>query len=157
MSVMAWVEAATAIRCARSSLHPRHGGELSHFDCASGRMEMRVALHQVDRGVSRVRVEDREAGARYAQGVKGPRGRRIAADIEITELEPGSVIAFQTITGPVRPRGRCLLTPTDGGTRVRFELEAKVSGLKRLMAPMVQNTMNAEVGHLDHLKQVLER
>jgi len=75
---------------------------------------------------------------------------------KITELEPASAIAFQTITGPVRPRGRYLLAPADGGTRVRFELEAKLGGLKRLMAPMVQKTMNAEVGHLDRLKEVLE-
>jgi uncharacterized protein YndB with AHSA1/START domain len=102
------------------------------------------------------RISGSGVGARYAQGVKGPRGRRIAADIEITELEPASAIAFQTITGPVRPRGRYLLAPADGGTRVRFELEAKLGGLKRLMAPMVQKTMNAEVGHLDRLKEVLE-
>jgi uncharacterized protein YndB with AHSA1/START domain len=102
------------------------------------------------------RISGSGVGARYAQGVKGPGGKRIPADIEITELEPGTAIAFQTVTGPVRPRGRYLLTPADGGTRVRFELEAKVGGLKRLMAPMVQKTMNAEVGHLDHLKQVLE-
>jgi uncharacterized protein YndB with AHSA1/START domain len=102
------------------------------------------------------RISGSGVGARYAQGVKGPRGRRIAADIEITELEPASAIVFQTITGPVRPRGRYLLAPADGGTRVRFELEAKLGGLKRLMAPMVQKTMNAEVGHLDRLKEVLE-
>ena len=48
-------------------------------------------------------------GARYAQGVKTPGGRRIPADIEITELTPGESIAFQTLTGPVRPRGRYVL------------------------------------------------
>jgi hypothetical protein len=56
----------------------------------------------------------------------------------------------------VRPRGRYLFTPADNGTRVRFELEAEVGGLKRLLAPMVQKTMNAEVGHLDRLTEVLE-
>lgn len=103
------------------------------------------------------RISGSGVGARYAQGVKGPRGRRIAADIEITELEPASAIAFQAVTGPVRPRGRYLLASADGGTRVRFELEAKLGGVKRLMAPMVQKAMNAEVGQLDRLKEVLER
>ena len=65
-------------------------------------------------------------------------------------------IAFRTITGPVRPRGRYLLDAADGGTRVRFELEADVKGLKRLMAPMVQKTMNNEVGQLDSLKRAIE-
>jgi uncharacterized membrane protein len=101
-------------------------------------------------------VSGEGVAARYAQGVKGPGGRRIAADIEITELEPGRVVAFRTVSGPVRPRGRYVLAATDGGTRVRFELEAEVGGLKRLMAPMVQKTMNAEVSHLEELKQVLE-
>jgi uncharacterized membrane protein len=96
-------------------------------------------------------------GARYAQGVKGPRGRRIPADIEITELTPGESIAFHTLTGPVRPRGRYLLFSAEDGTRVRFELDADVRGLKRLMAPMVQKAMDSEVGQLERLKRVIER
>jgi uncharacterized protein YndB with AHSA1/START domain len=96
-------------------------------------------------------------GARYAQRVKGPGGRRIPADIEITELIPGEAIAFQTVAGPVRPRGRYVLAAVDGGTRVRFELEADVKGVKRLLAPMVQNTMKHEVRQLDSLKRVIER
>jgi carbon monoxide dehydrogenase subunit G len=102
------------------------------------------------------RVSGEGVGARYAQGVKGPGGRRIAADIEITELTPGETIAFQTIGGPVRPHGRYLLIAADGRTRVRFELEAEIRGLKRLMAPIVQKTMNDEVGQLAKLKDVIE-
>src|SRR4051812_29040889 len=60
------------------------------------------------------RISGAGVGARYAQGVKGPGGRRIAADIEITEFEPGRAIAFQTTSGPVRPHGRYLLSPADG-------------------------------------------
>lgn len=96
-------------------------------------------------------------GARYAQGVKGPGGRRIPADIEITELIPDQSIAFQTLTGPVRPRGRYRLSAAEGGTRVRFELDADVRGLKRLIAPVVQKTMNNEVGQLDRLKRIIEQ
>lgn len=97
-------------------------------------------------------------GARYRQGVKGPGGRRIPADIEITEYQPERAIGFRATAGPVRPEGRYELTPVDGdATRVRFSLRAQVGGLKRLMAPMVQKTMNAEVGALQNLKQVLER
>lgn len=92
------------------------------------------------------RISGSGIGARYAQGVKGPGGRRIPADIEITELRRGELIPFETRTGPVRPRGRYVLTAVDDGTRVRFELRADVKGLKRLMTPMVQKTMNAEVG-----------
>lgn len=56
----------------------------------------------------------------------------------------------------VRPRGRYELAAVDGGTRVRFALEADVKGLKRVMAPMVQKTMNNEVGQLDQLKRAME-
>jgi len=102
------------------------------------------------------RVSGDGIGARYAQGVKGPGGRRIAADIEITELTPSQTIAFHTVAGPVRPRGRYELAAADGGTHVRFELEADMRGLKRLIAPMVQKTMNDEVAQLAQLKHVLE-
>ena len=96
-------------------------------------------------------------GARYAQGVKGPGGRRIPADIEITEFDPGQSIAFQTLTGPVRPRGRYLLSAAEGGTRVRFNLDADLRGFKRLMSSMVQRTMDNEVGQLDRLKRIIEQ
>lgn len=39
---------------------------------------------------------------------------------------------------------------------MRFALEADVKGLKRVMAPMVQKTMNNEVGQLDQLKRAME-
>jgi uncharacterized protein YndB with AHSA1/START domain len=103
------------------------------------------------------RVSGSGVGARYAQSVKGPGGRRIPADIEITDLRRGELIAFQTLTGPVRPRGRYVLTAAEDGTLVRFELQADVKGLGRLMSPMVQKTMNSEVGQLEQLKRTIEQ
>src|SRR5262245_27954389 len=38
-------------------------------------------------------------GTRYLQGVKGPMGRRISADYEITVVETDKRIQFQTVTG----------------------------------------------------------
>ena len=102
-------------------------------------------------------VSGRGVGARYAQGVKGPGGRRIPADIEITEFDPGRSLAFQTLAGPVRPRGRYLLSAAEGGTLVRFNLEADLRGFKRLMSSTVQRTMDKEVGQLDRLKRILEQ
>jgi polyketide cyclase/dehydrase/lipid transport protein len=84
-------------------------------------------------------------------------GRRIPADVEITESRPNDVHAFRATEGPVRPEGTYELSPADGGTRVRFVLVAEVRGLKKLMAPMVQRTMDREVGGLEQLKRVLER
>ena len=103
------------------------------------------------------RVSGDGAGAVYEQGVKGPGGRRVAADVEITDYRPNELIAFRAIKGPVRPSGRYELSPEGAGTRVRFSLEAELSGPKKwLLGGMVQKTMNNEVANLDNLKRVLE-
>ena len=96
-------------------------------------------------------------GAVYEQGVKGPFGRRVPADYEITAYEPDRHIGFRAIAGPVRPEGSYDLTPLDsGGTRVTFALRCTPGGLAKLMTPMVARTMRAEVAQLDRLRTVLE-
>jgi len=103
------------------------------------------------------RVSGEGAGTRYAQGVKGPLGRRIAADYEITVFEPNRRLEFKTITGPARPHGRFDFEPVDGGTRLTFALDAQLTGLRKLlMGSMVQKTMDGEVKNLDNLKRVVE-
>jgi uncharacterized protein YndB with AHSA1/START domain len=103
------------------------------------------------------RVSGNAVGARYAQGVRGPMGRRVPADYEITAFEPNRRIEFQTTAGPVRPHGRFDFETVDGGTRLTFSLDAQVSGIQgRLMGGMVQKTMDAEVAALARLKKVLE-
>ncbi len=97
-------------------------------------------------------------GTRYTQGVKGPMGRRVAADYEVTVYEPDLRLDFQTIAGPVRPHGRYDLEAVEGGTRLTFTLDAELSGLRKmLMGSMVQRTMDSEVRALEELKHVLER
>lgn len=103
------------------------------------------------------RVSGDGAGTRYSQGVKGPMGRRIAADYEVTVFEPDRRLEFQTLTGPARPHGRYDLEPVDGGTRLTFSLDAQLTGVsKLLMGSAVQKTMDSEVRALDNLKRVLE-
>jgi uncharacterized membrane protein len=96
-------------------------------------------------------------GAVYRQGVKGPGGRRIAADYEITTFEPNRRVRFKAIAGPVRPTGEYEFEGEDGRTKVTFRLDAELSGWKKLvMGRAVQSTMDAEVASLDRLKAVLE-
>lgn len=95
-------------------------------------------------------------GAIYEQGVKGPFGRRVPADYEITAYEPNRRIAFRAIAGPVRPEGSYELEPTDGGTRVTFSLSCSPSGFAKLTTPMVAKAMRSEVAQLDRLRAVLE-
>jgi carbon monoxide dehydrogenase subunit G len=103
------------------------------------------------------RVSGEGVGTKYSQGVKGPMGRRIAADYEVTLFEPDRRLEFQTLTGPARPHGRYDLEPVEGGTRLSFSLDAQLTGLSRLlMGSAVQKTMYSEVRTLDNLKRVLE-
>src|SRR5262245_36532391 len=69
-------------------------------------------------------------GAIYTQGVKGPGGRRIDADYEVTDFQPGKRIGFKAIAGPVRPTGSFELAPAGDGTAVAFSLDAELGGLK---------------------------
>lgn len=96
-------------------------------------------------------------GAVYDQGVKGPFGRRVAADYEITDYQPDTRIGFKAIAGPVRPEGAFELEPVDGGTKVTFSLRCSPTGLAKLMTPIVAKTMRSEVAQLDRLCALLER
>lgn len=96
-------------------------------------------------------------GARYSQGVRGPGGRRIAADYEITEFAQNAKIGFRATAGPVRPTGSFSFESLGGGTVLTFALNVDLSGWQRLlMGGAVQSTMNAEMGALDRLKDLLE-
>lgn len=101
-------------------------------------------------------VSGEGVGAVYRQGVKGPGGRRIAADYEITAYERDQRVAFKAIAGPVRPTGAYAFNAVEGGTRMTFSLSAELSGLQRLLGGAVQKTMDAEVAALDKLKGLLE-
>lgn len=96
-------------------------------------------------------------GAIYQQGVKGPFGRRVPADYEITAYEPAKRIGFRAIAGPVRPEGSYELEPADGGTRVTFTLHCSPTGIAKLMTAMVAKTMRSEVAQLDRLRTALQR
>jgi uncharacterized membrane protein len=95
-------------------------------------------------------------GASYTQGVRGPMGRRVDADFEVTAYQPGTLIAFRTLAGPVRPEGSYRFEDADGGTRVTFSLNASLRGAQKLMAPMIGKSMRSQVGALPDLKRVLE-
>ena len=102
-------------------------------------------------------VAGKGVGETWRQGVKGPGGRRIAADYEITAWEPPQHLAFRAIAGPVRPTGEYRLEAEEGGTRLAFSLAAEVTGWKRfVMGGAVQSTMDAEMAALDRLKAALE-
>ena len=96
-------------------------------------------------------------GKRIRQVIKGPGGRGLGADIEITANEPSARYSFQVVAGPIRPRGDFRFAPAGGGTDVRFSLTADLSGLKKLlMSGTVQRSMDGEMAGLDTAKRVIE-
>ena len=95
-------------------------------------------------------------GTVYRQGVKGPMGRRVAADYEITEWEPSRRVGFRAIAGPVRPEGSYDLADDGQATRVTMRLRVEPRGAARLMSPMVRRSMEAEVAALGRLRELLE-
>lgn len=96
-------------------------------------------------------------GAVYKQGIKGPLGRRIAADYEVTAYELAKRLEFKAIAGPVRPTGGYRLAESDGKTKVTFWLKGELGGWRRLVfGRSVQKSMDAEMKALDKLKAMLE-
>jgi uncharacterized membrane protein len=96
------------------------------------------------------------AGAVYQLQLTGPGGRLIAGDYRITAAEAGRELAFEVVAGLARPTGVYRLEVAPEGTRVSFVLDFAPRGLMKLMGPMIQKTMESEVGQLAGLKAVLE-
>jgi uncharacterized protein YndB with AHSA1/START domain len=96
-------------------------------------------------------------GSRVHQVVRGPAGRGIPADIEVTGFEPSARYASKVVTGPVRPVGEYRFASEPGGTRVALSLAAELTGFKKLLLSRpVQRSMEGEVRALDRAKAVLE-
>jgi hypothetical protein len=105
-------------------------------------------------------VSGKGVGEQWRQGVKGPGGRRIAADYEITAYEPPTLLEFKATAGPVRPSGGYRLEELGAhstSTQLAFWLKEELSGWKKLVfGGSVQKTMDAEMAALDRLKALLE-
>ena len=102
------------------------------------------------------RASGQGQGEIWRQGLKGPMGRRIDGDFEVTAYQEGSLLAFRTLGGPVQPEGSYRFEDANSGTRVTFSLNASLRGPQKLMAPLVAKSMRKQVGALATLKRVLE-
>jgi hypothetical protein len=92
------------------------------------------------------------------QVVRGPAGRGIRADFEVTAFEPSTRFAFNVTAGPVEPVGEFLFRPLGTGTEVTFSLRAELAGMKKLlMSRPVQSSMDSEAASLDTAKSLIER
>lgn len=105
--------------------------------------------------IERVPGSPRGVGAAFKQGMKGP-GGRIDVDYRVVECVQDSLIKFEVTAGPARPTGIFRLRKEGGSTSVSFVLDFQPRGLARLMEPMINRQMQAEVGALGKLKEVME-
>jgi uncharacterized membrane protein len=97
-------------------------------------------------------------GSRVHQVVKGPGGRGIRADIEVTAYQPPERYAFRVVSGPVRPTGEFRFAGDGERTTVSLSLDASLSGLRSLiLSRAVQKSMDGEMLALDRAKAILER
>src|SRR5262247_4439392 len=88
---------------------------------------------------------DGSTGTTYRQRLRGPGGRTIDGDYEVTRFEPPHRLEFRVIAGPARPTGRFTLAEDGNGlTIVTFSLDLQPTGLMRLMSRMVAGTMRSE-------------
>jgi uncharacterized membrane protein len=95
-------------------------------------------------------------GAVYAQTMKGPGGRSIAADFRVTRYDEPTRMDFEVIAGPVRPTGSYTLRDLgSGATEVTFTMDLKPRGLMVLATPMLKKVVKGEVSNLDHLSAAL--
>ena len=103
------------------------------------------------------KVADAPVSTRIHQVIKGPMGRGLAADIQVTANEKPARYAFQVVAGPVRPAGEFRISPSGIGAEVRFALTAELSGIKKLlMSRAVQTSMDGEMAGLDTAKRLIE-
>jgi uncharacterized membrane protein len=96
-------------------------------------------------------------GTHVHQTVKGPGGRGIPADFEVTGYESGSRYAFRVVAGPVRPVGEFRFAPDGSAATVSLSLSADLAGWKKLLlSRSVQSAMNSEMQALDRARALLE-
>jgi len=79
-------------------------------------------------------------------------------DMEVVAFEANRMEALRGVMGPTEPTLTYLFEPTDGGTRFTRRVQIKVSGIMRLMEPvmwLIAPKRNS--GFVANLKQVLEQ
>ena len=84
-------------------------------------------------------------------------GRRRTADYLVTEYEPNHAFAFEVSSGPMTSRARYSVEPAGAGTRLTASGEAEVTGLYRLLAPVLVRTLERHSqDDLTNVKRILE-
>jgi len=95
-------------------------------------------------------------GAEYRTTFEA-RGRRFVISGVVTEYETNRKYSFEARSGPFPLSGGFSLDPVSQGTRVTLVSELKRGGFSRLVGPLIDSMMGAQLeGNLGRLKEALE-
>jgi uncharacterized membrane protein len=95
-------------------------------------------------------------GTRYAL-VRTFMGRKMEANNEITELNPGVKVAFKTISGPIPLEASYQFEPAEMGTKLTLKIEMQPKGFVSLAEPLISASLQRDVqASLNVLKNMLE-
>jgi uncharacterized protein YndB with AHSA1/START domain len=79
-------------------------------------------------------------------------------DMEVVTFEPNRSQVMRGEIGPMHPTLTYLLEPSDGGTKFTRQVQIKVSGMMKVMQPMMAMMLPKQnKGFLANLKRVLEQ
>ena len=79
-------------------------------------------------------------------------------DMEVVTFEPNRRQVMRGEIGPMHPTLTYLLEPSDGGTKFTRHVQIKVSGMMKVMQPMMAMMVPRQnKGFLANLKRVLEQ
>jgi uncharacterized membrane protein len=72
-------------------------------------------------------------------------GRRMEASNEYVAYEPGRIITFKTISGPVPLEASYLFEPVAGGTQLTSKIAMDAKGLVSLAEPLIARSLRREM------------
>lgn len=85
-------------------------------------------------------------GTVYRQVLRGPFGRDLDADLRYTDYQPNRRLAFDTISGAIRPSAVIEFSPaSDRSTEVHFSMTWEPEGGMRLAAPLVGRVLGRTI------------
>lgn len=97
-------------------------------------------------------------GTRLREVHRGPGGRQLSSLVEVSELVPDRLFALRTIEGPLPVDARISVEPSEGGTRLRFNVRGEPTGPLRFLQPVMRMALKRQFReHCATLKRVLEQ